>query len=231
MGVQDPAPATAATLAPLRDAVAAASRRLAEEGLVPGTAGNVSARAGKLVAVTPTGARLGALDAEQIAVVDLEGNHVAGPLAPTSELDLHLGIHAERGDGAIVHTHAPLATALSIVLDELPLVHYQMLLFGGPVRVAPYETFGSPELASGVLAALEGRTAALMANHGAVTVAGDPDGAVEAALLLEWACGLYWRAAQLGEPRALDAAAQNAVVEQALRLEYGSTRAAEGAGE
>lgn len=230
MGAQDPDPDTGDAVARLRDSVAAASRRLDEEGLVPGTAGNVSVRAGEVVAVTPTGARLGELDSERIAVVDLEGNLISGPLAPTSELDLHLGIHAERGDGAIVHTHAPLATALSIVLDELPIVHYQMLLFGGPVRVAPYETFGSPELAAGVLAALEGRTAALMANHGAVTVAADPAAAVEVALLLEWACEVYWRAAQLGEPRALDAAAQQAVVDQAVRLEYGSTRAAEGGG-
>jgi L-fuculose-phosphate aldolase len=217
--------------AELREAVAAASRRLAEEGLVPGTAGNVSVRAGEHVAVTPTGARLGHLEAAQIAIVDLEGNQVAGPLAPTSELGLHLGIHAERGDGSIVHTHAPMATALSTVLDELPVVHYQMLLFGGAVRVAPYATFGSPELAAGVLAALEGRNAALMANHGAVTVAADPEGAVEAALLLEWACDVYWRAAQVGEPRVLDTEAQQAVVEQAVRLEYGTTRPADGAGE
>jgi L-fuculose-phosphate aldolase len=208
----------------LRESVAAAARRLADEGLVPGTAGNVSLRAGEVVAVTPTGARLGELDAGQIAVVDTEGLQLEGPLAPTSELELHLGIHARRGDGAVVHTHAPLATALSLVLDELPVVHYQMLLFGGSVRVAPYATFGSSALAEGVLAALEGRNAALMANHGAVTVAPDPAAAVEAAVLLEWACGLYWRAAALREPRVLDAAAQQAVIEQAGRLGYGATR-------
>jgi L-fuculose-phosphate aldolase len=206
----------------LREAVAAASQRLAAEDLVPGTAGNVSAREGQLVAVTPTGAKLGELEPGDVAVVDLDGNQRWGRLAPTSELELHLGVHAGRGDGAVVHTHAPLATALSLVLDELPVVHYQMLLFGGSVRVAPYATFGSPELAAGVQAALDGRTAALMANHGAVTVAGDPQGAVELALLLEWACELYWRAAQLGEPRTLDTAAQQAVLEQAATLRYGS---------
>jgi L-fuculose-phosphate aldolase len=210
----------------LREAVSAAARRLAEEGLVPGTAGNVSARVGRTVAVTPTGARLGELEPEQIAVVDPEGRQLEGPLAPTSELELHLGIHASRGDGAVVHTHAPLATALSLVVDELPVVHYQMLLFGGSVRVAPYATFGSSELAGGVLAALEGRNAALMANHGAVTVAPGPGAAVEAAVLLEWACGLYWRASAVGEPRTLDAGEQQAVIEQATRLGYGSTRAA-----
>jgi L-fuculose-phosphate aldolase len=210
----------------LREAVAAASRRLAEEDLVPGTAGNVSARRGELVAVTPTGAKLGTLEPDEVAILDLTGNQLWGPLAPTSELELHLGIHAERGDGAVVHTHAPLATALSITLDELPVVHYQMLLFGGSVRVAPYATFGSPELAAGVHEALQGRTAALLANHGAVTVAADAGAAVELALLLEWACGLYWRAAQLGEPRTLGSSAQQAVLEQAARLQYGSPRAA-----
>jgi L-fuculose-phosphate aldolase len=216
-----------ADTAELRESVAAAARRLADEGHVPGTAGNVSARAGDLVAVTPTGAKLGELDAGQIAVVDTDGGQLQGPLAPTSELELHLGIHAGRGDGAVVHTHAPLATALSLVLDELPVVHYQMLLFGGSVRVAPYATFGSPELADGVLRALDGRNAALMANHGAVTVAPDPAAAVEAAVLLEWACGIYWRAASLGEPRVLDAGAQRAVIEQAGKLGYGTTRPAE----
>jgi L-fuculose-phosphate aldolase len=211
----------------LRDAVAAASRRLAEEELVLGTAGNVSARSGELVAVTPSGMRLGSLEPDGVAIVDLAGKQLSGPLAPTSELELHLGIHAERGDGAVVHTHAPLATALSIALDEVPVVHYQMLLFGGSVRVAPYATFGSPELAAGVHEALQGRTAALMANHGALTVAADADAAVELALLLEWACGLYWRAAQLGEPRTLDSSAQQAVLEQAARLRYGSPQAAD----
>jgi L-fuculose-phosphate aldolase len=159
-------------------------------------------------------------------VVDLDGRQVSGPLEPTSELELHLGVHAERGDGAVVHTHAPMATTLACVLDELPVVHYQMLLFGGPVRVAPYATFGTPELAEGVHRALEGRTAALMANHGAVTVGPDPDAAVELALLLEWACGLYWHAAQLGTPRVLDAGSQQAVLDQAAALGYGAPRPA-----
>jgi L-fuculose-phosphate aldolase len=210
----------------LRAAVAAASRRLAQEDLVLGTAGNVSARSGEFVAVTPSSVKLRTLEPEEVAIVDLTGDQVSGPLAPTSELELHLGIHAERGDGAVVHTHAPLATALSITLDELPVVHYQMLLFGGSVRVAPYATFGSPDLAAGVHRALQGRTAALMANHGAVTVAPDANAAVELALLLEWACGLYWRAAQLGEPRTLDSSAQQAVLEQAARLQYGRPRTA-----
>src|SRR5579884_773735 len=110
-----------------RAALAAASRRVAAEGLVHGTAGNLSARCGELVAVTPTGAVLAELSAEQVAVVDLDGAQRAGSLAPTSELGLHLGVYRRYGAGAVVHTHAPIATALSCVLDEVPVVHYQML--------------------------------------------------------------------------------------------------------
>ena len=99
---------------------------------------------------------------------------------PTSELELHLGVYRRYEAGAVVHTHAPIATALACVLDELPVVHYQMLALGGPVRVAPYATFGTPELAELTLDALEGRTAALMANHGAIAYRPDLDVAVRA---------------------------------------------------
>jgi L-fuculose-phosphate aldolase len=213
-----------------RRAVAAASRRLAAEGLVLGTAGNVSAAAGELIAITPTGAVLAELEPAQVAVIDRSGALVEGELEPTSELGLHLGVYERFDAGAVVHTHSPVATALSCVLDELPCVHYSMLLFGGTVRVAPYETFGTPELASAVGEALEGRTAALMANHGAVAYAADVEAAVESSLLLEWACGVYWRARAVGEPRVLGEAERGAVVAAALERGYGSTKPAGGAG-
>lgn len=210
----------------LREGVAAASRRLAAEGLVIGTSGNVSARAGDAVAVSPTGAELATLQPSQVTVVDLEGQVVEGDLAPTSEVDLHLGVYRRYDAGAVVHTHAPTATALSCVVDEVPCVHYDMLRLGGTVRVAPYATFGTPELAESVLDALEGRTAALMANHGALAYAGDLDGAVALTRLLEWACTVYWRAAAVGTPRALDEEARAAVVEAAVVRGYGTTRRA-----
>jgi L-fuculose-phosphate aldolase len=208
-----------------REQVAAACRRLAAEGLLVGTAGNVSLRSGDVMAITPTGAVLGELEASQVSVVDLDGRVVWGALEPTSELDLHLGIVHRYGAGAVVHTHAPMCTALACVLDELPCVHYQMLTLGGAVRVAPYATFGSPELAENVLQALDGRSAALMGNHGAVTYAADLGGAVDRALLLEWACTVYWRAASIGRPRLLDREQQDAVIAAALRRGYGSTQA------
>ena len=211
-----------------RERVAAACRRLAEQGLVLGTAGNVSARAGDRLAITPTGAALAQLTADQVTAVDLEGRVVAGELEPTSELDLHLAIYRSREDaGAVVHTHAPMATALSCVMRELPCVHYAMLSLGGAVRVAPYATFGTPELAESVLRALDGRMAALMANHGAVAYGRDLDSAVEASLLLEWACAVYWRAAQLGAPRTLDDGELQSVMAAVLERGYGETKPAQ----
>lgn len=206
--------------------MAEAANRLAAEGLVLGTAGNVSERDGDLVAITPTGAVLADLKPEQVAVVDLEGKQVGGELAPTSEIALHLGVYRRYDAGAVVHTHAPMATALGCVLDELPLVHYGMLALGGPVRVAPYRTFGTPELAEVTLDALEGRSAALMANHGAIAHAPSAAAAVEQSLLLEWAAGVYWHAAALGRPRALDDDQRQAVIDAVVTRGYGATRSA-----
>jgi L-fuculose-phosphate aldolase len=207
-----------------RERVAAAAARLSEEGLVIGTAGNLSERSDDLVAITPTGASLNALVGEQVAVVDLAGAHRAGELQPTSELTLHLEIYHRYDAGAVVHTHAPMATALSCVIDELPLVHYGMLALGGPVRVAPYATFGSHELADATIEALRDRNAALMANHGAVVYGSDLDAAVEQSLLLEWACTVYWRAAAIGTPRVLGEEQREAVLAAVLERGYGSTR-------
>src|SRR5947199_6041449 len=114
-------------LAAERARVAAAARRLAEEQLVLGSAGNVSLRAGDRIAVSPTGAALAALQPDDVAVVDLEGRQLEGELAPTSELELHLGVIQRYGAASVVHTHSPMATAVACVVDELPVVHYGML--------------------------------------------------------------------------------------------------------
>ncbi|WP_215456054.1 class II aldolase/adducin family protein [Streptomyces sp. ATCC 21386] len=206
-----------------RRAVAEACHRLAGEGLLIGTAGNVSVRDGDRIAVTATGAVLGRCTPDEVTVVGPDGGTLAGNLQPTSELELHLGIYQRYDAGAVVHTHSPQATALSLVLDELPCVHYQQLLLGGSVRVAPFAVFGTPELARHVLTALDGRSAALMAHHGAVTFGPTLAKAVENALLLEWLCGLYLRAAHIGEPRVLDDDQQTVVVTSALRRGYGTT--------
>jgi L-fuculose-phosphate aldolase len=183
------------------------------------------------VAISPTGAVLAELQAADVTVVDLAGQTVAGPFAPSSELGLHLGVYDRYGAGAVVHTHAPMATALSCVLDELPCVHYEMLLLGGTVRVAPYRTFGTPELAAAVLDALEGRTAALMANHGTLSYGADVEAAHRAATLLEWAATVYWRARAIGTPRVLDAEQRQAVIEAAMQRTYGAKQPTDEEGE
>jgi L-fuculose-phosphate aldolase len=211
-----------------RERVAHAARRLAHEGLALGTSGNVSERVDELVAVTPTGAVLEHLTADQVAVVDLDGEPIEGELEPTSELGLHLRIYRELHAGAVTHTHAPLATALSCVLDELPVIHYHQVALGGPIRVARYETFGTEELGEVTLEALDGRQAALMANHGAIVSGVDMRSAVENALLLEWLCGVYWHAAVLGTPRLLTDEQCRAVVQEVAARSYGQTHTRSG---
>jgi L-fuculose-phosphate aldolase len=187
-----------------RAAIVATCRDLSRTGLVVGTAGNVSVREGDLVAVTPSGLRYAELTPELVGVHRLDGAAVEAPLAPTSELPLHLAIYAARPEaGAVVHTHSPAATALSVLVDEVPPVHYYTAMFGGPVLVAPYATYGTQELADNTVRALRDRTACLMGNHGAVTVGPDLVTAHDKCVYLEWLCDVYLRAASAGTPRLL----------------------------
>jgi L-fuculose-phosphate aldolase len=207
-----------------RGDVATAARRLATEGLLVGTAGNLSVRDGDRVAVTATGVVLRDCTPEQVTVVSTAGDVLEGDLQPTSELGLHLDVYAATDAAAVVHTHAPFSTAVACVLDELPVLHYQQLLLGGTIRVAAYATFGTAELAAHVRDALVDRQAALMANHGSVSVGASLDKAVEHALLLEWLAALHHRASALGTPRVLTDEQQADVITQALTLKYGTTQ-------
>lgn len=205
-----------------RDRVAQASRTLAEMGLVNGTAGNVSARDGDLVAITPTGAVLERVAASEVTIVDRDGIVRHGDLAPTSELALHIGAYQRYDAGAVVHAHPPVATALACVLDEVPAIHYQMVALGGTIRVASYETFGTRELAEITLDSLVDRSAVLMSNHGALTIGDDVEQAVQRMALVEWACTVYWRAASIGAPRTLDEGQLDAVNSALAQRRYGS---------
>jgi L-fuculose-phosphate aldolase len=190
-----------------REAIVTTCLELSRAGLVVGTAGNVSVRDGDLVAVTPSGVRYPRLTPELVGVHRLDGTAVEAPLAPTSELPLHLAIYAARPEaGAVVHTHSPAATALSALADEVPAVHYYVAVFGGPVRVAPYATYGTEELAHNTVDALRDRTACLMGNHGAVAVGPDLATAQDKSAYLEWLCDVYLRALSAGTPRLLSPA-------------------------
>jgi L-fuculose-phosphate aldolase len=193
-------------LAGQRAQVCAFGRRMTADRLVVGTSGNISVRAGDLIAVTPTGIEYADLVPSAVAVLDLAGDQVAGELPPTSEVPMHVALYRAVRDahgapiGAVVHTHAPHATAVSTLVDEVPPVHYLLAMFGGSVRVAGYRTFGTPELADEVVAALAGRYGCLLANHGAVTVGATIEAAYDRALQLEWLCQVWLAARAAGEP-------------------------------
>ena len=197
-------------LAEARAAVVDLGRELVARRLVVGTAGNVSMRAGELLAVSPSAVDYRRLTPEQVGVHALDGAAVHAPLRPTSELALHVAVHERPGaaDGDVVlHTHAPASTALSTLVDEVPTVHYYAALFGGAVRVARYATFGTVALAESVRAALVDRSAALLGNHGAVLVAAGPESALDRAEYLEYLCEVALRALSSGRPpRLLDSA-------------------------
>src|SRR3984957_7755450 len=214
-------------LAVEREAVASASRHLAERGLVIGTAGNISARQGDLIAVTPTGADLATVTAEMITIIDLDGEVVEGDLAPTSEVPLHTGIYAATNALAITHAHAMASTALSCCHDELPALHYSCLGLGGAPRTAAYATFGSQELADNVIEALKGRNAAMMQNHVWVAYGASMDQAVERLELLEWLAELYWRASSMGTPRVLTDKDFEDIIVAATTGRYGVIRKVE----
>jgi len=177
--------------------------RLRPDGLVVGTAGNLSIRAGDLVAITPSSVDYDELDPGLICIVGLDGEIVEAERAPSSELPMHLLVYGHTDAAAIVHTHAPYATTLATVVDELPAIHYMIAELGGPVRVAPYATFGSDELAGSVMAALDGRSAVLLGSHGTLTIGESLEQAYWRSVLLEWLSTLYYRATQLGEPHLL----------------------------
>ncbi|MBT2211512.1 class II aldolase/adducin family protein [Actinomadura sp. NEAU-AAG7] len=187
-----------------RAALCGTGRGMVEAGLVLGSSGNASVRAGGLVAVTPGGMRLDRLEPADCPVVDVRGRRVDGRLEPSSETPLHLALYGASPASAVVHTHSTHGVAVASTLTELPPVHYNTLLLGGVVQVAPYATYGTAELAANVEKAMSGgMRAALLANHGGVAVGGDLDEAFENARLLEWLCEVYVRAKAVGDPRVL----------------------------
>lgn len=188
-----------------RQQVADACRYLSRSGLVVGTAGNVSVRVADLVVISPSGVDYEAMSAADVGVHDLDGGAVDAPLEPSSELALHLAVYAGSSHTAVVHTHAPASTALSTVVDAVASSHYYTALFGGPVRVAPYATFGTAELVQNVTTALRDRAAALMGNHGAVLVGADLIRVLKLVPYLEYICDVQLRAMASGQPvRVLD---------------------------
>ncbi|MGW5638866.1 class II aldolase/adducin family protein [Streptomyces sp. NPDC003832] len=175
----------------------ATARRTVSEGLVVGTSGNVSVRVGETVLVTPTGVPYDRLTPRDVTGVDLAGRQVLGTLRPTSELPMHLAVYGATDARAVVHTHAVHATAVSTLVPEVPAIHYVTADLGGPVRVAPYATYGTQELAENMLRALTGRTACLLQNHGTMTLGASLAQAYDRTAQLEWMCRVWLTASSV----------------------------------
>jgi L-fuculose-phosphate aldolase len=182
--------------------------QLEQEGLLSGTAGNLSARVGDVVVITPSAIPYREVTPDDVVVVDLEGAVVDGKRRPSSELWLHLGAYHARPDvGAIVHTHSPFATVLAVLHWPLPATHYAIAaLETDEVPVVEYATYGTSELAGNVRSALpSGTCAVLLANHGAITFGTDLRAAADRTRLLESLAHTYYHARLAGDPVILTA--------------------------
>ena len=180
-------------------------KRMQEMGLVINTSGNISIKKDDLIAISPSGVSYDNLKSKDIVVLDKNKKIVEGQLLPSSETNLHVSIYDKYNEvSAIVHTHSLYATSVSTLLQELPAIHYQIADLGGPIKVAPYETFGTEALAIAVEKNLKGRKAVIMKNHGAVTVGSDINKSASRAILLEWLCSLYLLSKNSGNPTIID---------------------------
>ena len=210
--------------AAVRAEVVRVARALRERGLAIGTSGNVGARlADGRIAITPSTMDYDDMSADDIVIVEANGSPSEGRHSPSSELRIHLGIFATRADvGAIVHSHSPFATTWAAARRPVPAVHYVLALLVGPgrdtLRVAPYATFGTAELAENAVATLGTDHACLLANHGAIAVAGSLRSALGRAERIEELAMLAWRAEQIGAATLLDADELDRVRDQMARF-------------
>jgi L-fuculose-phosphate aldolase len=213
-----------AELQAAREQLVTYSTRLVDDGLAVGAAGNMSVRAGDTVAITPSGIPYRELNPTDICLVSLDGADLEAPESPSTELPMHLAVYAATDAGAVVHTHSAEVIALSTACAELPAVHYAITGLGGPVRVAAYTRFGSAGLADAAVKALDGRTAAILQNHGAICYGATLAQAYDRALLLEWLARVYRLARAYGQPRILTQAELDEVAAEARRRRYGQRR-------
>lgn len=185
----------------VRRDVLTAAKRMHERRLVEGTAGNVSGRVDDgTVVVTPAALPYEDMTVDDLVVVDLDGQVVAGQRRPTSELGVHLVALATYPEvGAVVHCHATHASMYAAARRPIPAAIDEFVVYiGGDVPVGAYHPSGSDELSVEVAAHLADRSAVLMANHGLVTVGRSVDDALHAALVVEHDAEIAWGATQLG---------------------------------
>lgn len=192
---------------PQREALIATARRMNASGLNQGTSGNISHRVEEGFLVTPTGMEYDALRPEDIVLMRFDGSH-EGARLPSSEWRFHRDILASRPEvHAVLHTHSLHSTALACLRRPIPPFHYMVAMAGGSdIRCAPYATFGTEQLSRHAVAALEGRKACLLANHGLIAVGANLAAAFKLAMEVETLAAMYLRALQVGEPVLLDEA-------------------------
>jgi L-fuculose-phosphate aldolase len=204
----------------LRAAIVSTAREMNAAGINRGKSGNVSARHrdagfdGYLV--TPTGMPYASMTPADIVAMPIDGDApaVAGSRLPSSEWRFHRDIYRARADAnAIVHTHAPFATSLACLGRGIPAFHYMVAVAGGnDIRCAPYATFGTQALSDNALAALHGRRACLLANHGVIAFGSSLATALALAVEVETLAEMYCRVLQLGEPILLSDAEMDVVI-------------------
>ncbi|MGV0720343.1 L-fuculose-phosphate aldolase [Mycolicibacterium elephantis] len=187
------------------DAVLAAAKDMLGRGLVEGTAGNISARRadGHLV-ITPSSVDYRDMTLDDLVVVDADGNVVSAKdgRAPSSEMALHLACYRAFDDvGSVIHSHPVWATMFAVARQSIPACIDEFAVYcGGDIRCADYAASGTPDVGHNAVKALEGRAAALIANHGLVAVAPRPDKALHITALVERTAQIAWGARALGGP-------------------------------
>lgn len=179
-------------------------KRLLDDGLTTGTGGNLSValRSENIVAITPSGIDYDKIKLEDISLIDFNGQLLEGE-KPSSEWHLHLALYQARPEiNAVVHTHSRFATTLALLNEPLPACHYLIGVAGcKKIRVAPYATFGTTELAQKTVTALgQNDRCILMANHGLIAIGDELAQAYDIALYIEEVAELYHRAKTIGDP-------------------------------
>jgi len=183
------------------EAVLATAKRMLADGLVEGTAGNISGRLPDgLVCVTPSSVPYDTMTLDDLVVVDLDGTVVSGSRSPTTEKDLHLATLRRHPElGAVIHTHAVYATMFALAHEPIPAVIEEVVVYlGGDVPCCDYRGTGTAALGEEVAARLADRGAALLANHGLVTCGPSPEKALHNAALAERTAKIVWGARAMG---------------------------------
>ncbi|MEO1063817.1 MAG: class II aldolase/adducin family protein [Actinomycetota bacterium] len=186
--------------------VIATALAMSDRGINHGRSGNVSARWGAGALITPSSVDYAELTPADIVDLDLDGTwRVANDRRPSSEWRFHADVLAARPDAeAVVHAHPINATALACHRRGITSFHYMVAVAGGhDIRCAEYATFGTPELSANVVAALDGRRACLLANHGVVAIGSSLATALDLAVEVEVLASQYLAALAVGEPVAL----------------------------